>query len=195
MFSFAWSQESDTRFAAQPNDIEAVSVIPEGENTPQSADLPKDNTLLAEAAHSVVPNAPQVEKQAPLDYKAFDCCKPKEAKKVVAPASDIDDPDPIAPREKFHWKPALIQSFAFAGFQNAFRVIAQEKTRRELGGPFFRDWGRSVASLRGWRDGDNFVTNYIAHPLQGAFTGRIYVNNSERARKQEFGASKKYWET
>jgi hypothetical protein len=196
MFSFAWSQESELCFAARPNDVETVSVdMPVSENKQLSAGLLTDSNPFAEAVHSTVPNALQEQKEVSLGDKAPDCCKPKEAKKIGVPPDEIDDPDPIAPKEKFHWKPALIQSLAFAGFQNAFRVIGQEKTRRELGGPFFRDWGRSVASLRGWRDGDKFVTNYVAHPLQGAFTGRIFVNHSERARKEEFGTSKKYWET
>lgn len=104
------------------------------------------------------------------------------------------DDHKIKSEEKFHWKPALAQSGIFLGIQHAFRMT-QPKTRRELDGPFFRDWGRSVRSLRGWRDGNKFFTNYIAHPLQGGVTGWIFINNSDRAKKQEFGKSKKYWET
>jgi hypothetical protein len=97
-------------------------------------------------------------------------------------------------KEKFHWKYALIESGVFLGFQHGFRMM-QDKTRRELSGPFFRDWKQSVQNLRGWRDSDNLFTNYIAHPGQGAITGRIFINNSDRSKKQEFGKSKKYWES
>lgn len=97
-------------------------------------------------------------------------------------------------KENFHWKPALIQSGIFLGIQHGFRMT-QDKTTRELGGPFFRDWGRSIRNLRGWGDGDGIFTNYVAHPLQGAATGRIFVNNSDFAKKQEFGKSKAYWES
>jgi hypothetical protein len=97
--------------------------------------------------------------------------------------------------EKFHWKPALVQSGIFLGFQHGFRLAAQKSTRSQLGGPFFRDWGRTIKSLRGWRDGNKFYINYIGHPLQGGLTGRIFVNNSDAAKKQEFGKSKKYWES
>lgn len=107
----------------------------------------------------------------------------------------FDEPVPKGEgKERFHWKPALIQSGIFLGFQHAFRMT-QAKTRRELGGPFFRDWAQSVKNLRGWKDQDNLFTNYVAHPLQGGLTGRIFVNNSDRAKKQEFGKSKKYWES
>jgi hypothetical protein len=97
-------------------------------------------------------------------------------------------------KEKFHWKPALIQSAIFLGIQHGYRVLGQKYTRDELAGHFFRDWAKSVKSLRGWNDGNPFFINYVAHPLQGGLTGRIFVVNSDRAAKQEFGKSKKYWE-
>ncbi len=99
----------------------------------------------------------------------------------------------IKDKEKFHWKPALIQSGIFLGIQHGFR-ITQKKTRQELGGPFFPDWARSVKRLRGWKDADSFFTNYVAHPLQGGLTGRVFVINSDRAKNQEFGKSNKYCE-
>ena len=95
--------------------------------------------------------------------------------------------------EKFHWKPALIQSGIFLGIQHGVRMTAEGKTRRELDGKFFKDWGKAVRGLRGWQDSDGVFINYIGHPLQGALTGRIFVNNSDSAKKQEFGKSKKYW--
>jgi hypothetical protein len=107
-----------------------------------------------------------------------------------SPDDDVDS-KPYE-KEKFHWKPALIQSGVLLGIQHSFRLI-QRKTRREFGGPFFRDWGNSIKNLRGWRDGDNLFTNYVGHPLQGAVTGRIFINNSNRSLKQEFGKSKAYW--
>lgn len=97
-------------------------------------------------------------------------------------------------REKFHWKPALRQSLVFLGIQHSYRMT-QEKTRRELGGPFFRDWAKSVTGLRGWNDPDSFFINYVLHPLQGGLTGRIFVVNSDSAKRQEFGKSKQYWES
>ena len=50
-----------------------------------------------------------------------------------------------------------------------------------------------MRNLKGWRDGDSVFVNYIAHPMQGSLTGRIFVNNSENAKKQRFGRSKDYW--
>lgn len=94
--------------------------------------------------------------------------------------------------ERFHWKPALEQSGIFLGIQHGFRLF-QRKTQGELDGPFFRDWANSVKNLRGWADGDNTFINYVGHPMQGAATGRIFVNNSDKSKKLTFGSSKEYW--
>ncbi|RIJ96344.1 MAG: hypothetical protein DCC44_01105 [Acidobacteria bacterium] len=96
--------------------------------------------------------------------------------------------------EKFHWKPALAQSSLFLAIKHGARLF-QKKTYRELGGPFFRDWGNSIKNLRGWNDGDGPFTNNLAHPLQGSVTGWIFINNSDRAKRQEFGKSREYWKS
>lgn len=106
-----------------------------------------------------------------------------------------EDSSQVKAKDKFHWKPALIESGIFLGIQHGYRIARQKRTRDALGGPFFRDWAQSVKNLRGWRDGDRLTINYIGHPLQGGLTGRIFVNNSDRAKKQEFGKSKAYWES
>lgn len=97
-------------------------------------------------------------------------------------------------QNSFRMATAIKQSLILLAVQHGFR-LTQEKTRRELGGPFFEDWGRSVKGLQGWHDSDSAFTNYVAHPLQGATTGRIYVTNSRDGEMAEFGRSRKYWRT
>lgn len=94
-------------------------------------------------------------------------------------------------QDGFRMASAIKQSLLFLAIQHGFRMT-QDKTTRELGGPFFKDWGRSVKGLQGWRDTDNAFTNYLAHPLQGAITGRIYTANSREGEMAEFGKSRKY---
>ncbi|MFL6228530.1 MAG: hypothetical protein ACJ741_07095 [Pyrinomonadaceae bacterium] len=113
----------------------------------------------------------------------------------VRASQEVEKPSHQKDEGNFHWEPALRQSFEFLGLQHGYRVLAQKHTRAQLGGPFFRDWARTVKHLRGWDDGNSFVTNYVAHPLQGGLTGRIFVTNSDRAGRQTFGKSKKYWES
>ena len=60
-------------------------------------------------------------------------------------------------------------------------------------GKFWKDYVQSVKNLHGWDDGGRFFTNYVAHPLQGSFSGFIYVQNDPKARRQQFGSSGDYW--
>ena len=77
-------------------------------------------------------------------------------------------------------------------FQHSVRLF-QEKTHTELGGPFWSDYVESVASLHGWHDGDSFATNYVAHPMMGATSGFIQIQNDPAGRYVEFGRSGAYW--
>ena len=95
-------------------------------------------------------------------------------------------------KESFHWRKAAEQSFLFLSIQNGFR-LTQQKTRRELGGPFWGDYWRSVKGLRGWEDGDGAFTNYVAHPLQGAASGYIFLQNSPSGRTAYFSSDSRYW--
>jgi hypothetical protein len=124
---------------------------------------------------------------------------------VLAPA-ELSDPQtasrgiPIAStpaqlfqsQQGFQWVDAFKQYMMFLTCQHSVRLF-QEKTRAELGGPFWADYVESVASLRGWNDGDSFQTNYIAHPMMGAVTGYIQVQNDPAGRYVEFGRSGAYW--
>ncbi|HKG22742.1 MAG TPA: hypothetical protein VKC34_12655, partial [Blastocatellia bacterium] len=58
--------------------------------------------------------------------------------------------------------------------------------------PFFKDWFDSVRSLRGWRDGDAFYINYIAHPMMGATAGFIQIQNDVRGSGSTFAAGPAY---
>lgn len=97
--------------------------------------------------------------------------------------------------EGFHWKPALLQSGLFLGVQHAGRML-QNKTRRELGGPFFSDYFTSVSNIHTWSDQDGIPTNYLGHPMMGAITGYIQVFNDPAGQNLEFDLkSKPYWKS
>jgi len=92
----------------------------------------------------------------------------------------------------FHWGPALRQSFLFLGVEHGGRML-QPKTRRHLRGPFWKDYWRSAGSLGGWNDGDTWLTNYLAHPVQGAVAGYIQIQNDPRGITQRFSRESAYW--
>lgn len=109
---------------------------------------------------------------------------------LIQPVSITGHESPI--NESFDWKAAAEQSFFFLTFQHAFR-LTQEKTVRELRGPFFKDYGRSVKGLNGWEDGDGAFTNYVAHPMMGAASGYIQIQNDPRGANREFSKRPEYW--
>lgn len=103
---------------------------------------------------------------------------------------------PILPRnvedKTFAWTPALTQSMRFLLIQHGVRLAFQPGTRRLLGGPFFKDWGKSATALEGWGDGDHWLINNVNHPIQGAMSGYIQVQNDPAGRILEFG-DEGYW--
>lgn len=138
-------------------------------------------------------------KEADSDLAAIQSYREPKYKVEYGVASDINDRNTEKTVElrpeystKFNWKPALTQAAMFLGIQHGFRFL-EIRTREELDGPFLRDWKESVMGLRGWDDGGKIFTNYIAHPLQGSVTGRIFVNNSPKSQMTEFSRSKAYW--
>jgi hypothetical protein len=93
----------------------------------------------------------------------------------------------------FQWKSALVQAGMFASIQHGFRIATEPSSRQNLKGPFFRDWMSSARSVRGWRDGDPHIVNYVGHPMMGATSSYIFVQNDPRGRVRVFGRSREYW--
>ncbi len=95
--------------------------------------------------------------------------------------------------ESIQWGPLLEQSLFFAAVEHGFRVATEPSTRDRLSGKFFPDWGRSIGNIHGWSDGDNFLTNYVGHPMEGAVTGYLFIQNAPRYRALKFGRNREYW--
>ncbi len=136
-----------------------------------------------------------------LQPKAFNrCSTPFIDFLESCPTSTLDIPqkalnDPGKPRasdQSFQWLTAIKQSMVFLGVQHGY-ALTQPKTRQDLKGPFFKDYARSVKSLRGWDDGGRFFTNYLAHPMQGSLLGFIQVQNDPKGMNLSYNESKAYW--
>jgi hypothetical protein len=94
------------------------------------------------------------------------------------------------------WTATLRQSALFLGVQQGYILATGRWARHNVvHGPFFRDWLSAVKGLRGWDDGDRFLDNYIGHPLQGAVSAYIFVQNDPKGRKQVFGTKGAYWKS
>ncbi len=125
-------------------------------------------------------------KHAPFSLNPL-IAHPESVKKSDESKSANDDDD-----QSFDWSSAIKQSMVFLGIQHGY-ALTQPKTRQALKGPFIKDYFRSVKSLHGWEDGGRAFTNYIAHPMQGSFTGFIQVQNDPKGKGVQIGNTKEYW--
>ena len=118
---------------------------------------------------------------------------------LIEPAPSVEEPAPRIDEESsgsggFDWSAAAEQSFFFLTFQHSLR-LTQDKTVRELEGPFFADYWQSVKNLKGWKDADPAFTNYVAHPMQGAVAGYIQIQNDPRGATLQFSGDPRYWKS
>jgi len=90
-------------------------------------------------------------------------------------------------------KGAIADSLRLLFIEHTTRVLFQEKTRRELGGPFFADYVRSLHLPHTWGDGDHWAVNDIGHPIHGAAAGFVWLNHERGSHDPELGFSKGYW--
>jgi hypothetical protein len=72
--------------------------------------------------------------------------------------------------------------------------MVQDKTRAHLDGPFWDDYLHSLHGLQGWDDGNPATTNYAGHPLMGAVTGFIWIQNDPGGRSVGWSPRRRdYW--
>jgi hypothetical protein len=76
--------------------------------------------------------------------------------------------------------------------EHGTRVIFQEKTRRELDGPFFPDYRRSARWPNQWNDTDAWWVNYIGHPIHGSAAGYLWIDH-EPGDPVTISRSRNYW--
>ncbi|MGI8772088.1 MAG: hypothetical protein ACR2JE_11705 [Acidobacteriaceae bacterium] len=82
---------------------------------------------------------------------------------------------------RYHWKGLLWQSFAFNLAMNGFRVADDATMRDQLAHkPYWHDYIASIKqfNMRRWNDGDDFLVNYVGHPLEGSVASFIEIQNS-----------------
>ena len=122
-----------------------------------------------------------------LGARAQDAILPTNA----APAWEVPEQE----EEKgFDWGAATAESMRFLTIQHGIR-LTQEKTFDQMSGPFVRDYLDSVKGLKTWRDGDSAFTNYVAHPMQGAVTGYIQVQNDPKGKRASITDGSVYWKS
>jgi opacity protein-like surface antigen len=106
-----------------------------------------------------------------------------------------ENPEKDKKEEGINWKAVLLESGFFLGIEHGFRLYTEQGTRDGLKGPFIQNYVNSVTNLHGWADGDPFLVNYVGHPMQGAVSGFILVQNDPKGKSVEFGNNPVYWKS
>src|SRR5580704_14720001 len=134
-----------------------------------SDDPPKNATEHDNADTEGIPGALSTPAIVPV------ALKPKELKSRKERGGTADS-------DRFQWRPALGESMLYTGIMHAFRFTTEAGTRDALNGPWFNNWISSVSEIRGWDDHDPFITNDLAHPMEGAIFGFIQQQNDPKYR-------------
>jgi hypothetical protein len=107
---------------------------------------------------------------------------------------------PQPPEEQgFHWRQALKESLTFLAIEQAYVIHSDFSwVVSENGVPFnhyWRDYRQSLSEWThsGWNDGDPNWYGYVGHPIQGALTGFIQIQNDPQGQRLEFSRTKAYW--
>jgi hypothetical protein len=108
------------------------------------------------------------------------------AQSVAAPFS--------VPAPHVDLKGVFVDSLKQLGIEHAIRIATQDKTRRELDGPFWSDYRDSLRIPHRWEDGDTWWVNYIGHPIHGAAAGYSWLDH-EPGTPPEISLDRRYWVT
>ena len=120
------------------------------------------------------------------------CTTPAVAQSTPEPEQGAPDASDVPPSAST-WKGAIVDSFRLLMIEHATRVTFQGKTRRELAGPFFKDYASSLRIPDTWGDGDSWPINYVGHPIHGAAAGFIWLDHEDGAHDPDIGFSREYW--
>ena len=153
------------------------------------------------ATQSVLVDAPQ---PSFLQGQTFDPASlpqsphgPAHEYDVVALGNPVTEHPPVV--EPFHWKGLLLQSLSFEMLQNVTRVMTADQHDRHLllNKPFWSNYWASLGqfNMRRWNDGDSIKVNYIGHPMQGAISGYIQIQNDPRGRALRISRDRQYWKS
>lgn len=90
-------------------------------------------------------------------------------------------PDTTAVSTRVDWKGLFGDTLRLLALEHTVRIAAQEKTRAELHGPFWKDYHRSVRMPSTWGDGDGWLMNYVGHPGHGAAAAFTWIARDPKA--------------
>lgn len=112
------------------------------------------------------------------------------------PLEDCPSDETRARECRMHWKPMLLESAVFNAFENAGNLYTGYWYRWEtMHGKW---WDRYIASAAQWRwdrwsDDNPPLDDYVGHPMMGAITNSIWIQNDPKGMTLVFQNDRDYW--
>jgi len=107
---------------------------------------------------------------------------------ILPYAAPVDTPKPGV-----KWGGLIKGSLTYLATMHAFRIATEKGTREGLHNSVVGGYFKALGAMHGWSDGDGYYENYLGHPIEGAVSGYIWIQNDRRYRNVQFGASREYW--
>lgn len=114
------------------------------------------------------------------------------------PLKDCPTDETRAKECRMHWKPMLLESAIYNAFQNAGNLYTGYWYRWET--THGKWWDRYIASAAQWRwdrwsDDNPMLDDYVGHPMMGAITNSIWIQNDPKGMTLEFQNNRDYWDS
>lgn len=158
------------------------------------ADCPSLNAFGVSQKSITAPQVTSIDRSHPVTQSldtSGDDHQPADVPSAPVPSED----------QSFHWRRALTESFTFLVIEQAYVVHTDFNwVVSENGIPFnhyWRDYKQSLTTWwhAGWSAGEDPLYNYVGHPIQGALTSYIQIQNDPKSEKLEFANTKTYWKS
>src|SRR5215472_9079960 len=92
-----------------------------------------------------------------------------------------------------NWGASSRESLLFTGIMHTFNLWTEAGTRDTLNGHWLDDYLHSIGELRGWSDGDTFMSPYVGHTIEGSVFGYIQRQNDPKYRLVQWGDGRDYF--
>ncbi|MGA7525256.1 MAG: acyloxyacyl hydrolase [Acidobacteriaceae bacterium] len=103
---------------------------------------------------------------------------------------------PHSPQCRVHWHQLIISTTLFNAFEDAGNLYTGYWYRYETThGDWFDRWIDSAAGWRWnvWADQNPFLDDYVGHPMMGAITNSLWIQNDPRSMTVEQSNTWPYW--
>jgi hypothetical protein len=126
----------------------------------------------------------------------FDPSVKSSSRTGYVPLKDCPTDESRAPECRMHWKPMLLESAIFNAFENGGNLYTGFWYRWEtMHGHWWRRYIDSAAQWRWdrWSDDNPVLDDYVGHPMMGAITNSIWIQNDPKGMTLEFQNDRDYW--